>query len=173
MVKKVTWIVTEEEFSIGFSGDVFITEEVVRFDSPVVTLHDSLYEAVKWVLNYNEDDANTDEAQEFRNQLVHAREAYVESKKKIVIRQFMKKMDEKFSEYKNNGIMESYRCDLEKCEMWISEEDDSADHIYMWAALDGAAFLWNEQCAPYNVYVVEYTADNNGMRKFEFVCELN
>lgn len=173
MTKKVNWIVLEEEFTVGFAGDVFITEECVRFDAPRVMIHESIYEAMKWVLDYDEDEADEDERQEFSNQLASAREAYVGAKKGIVMRQFMKKMDEKFSAYKKDGIMESYKCDLKKGEMWISKEDDTIDHGYMWDALDGALLLWNEQCAPYTVYVEEYTADANGMIKYEFNCELD
>lgn len=170
MAKKVNWIVLEEEFTVGFAGDVFITEECVRFDPPRVMIHENLYEAMEWVLDYDDNEADEDERQEFSNQLVNARKAYVETKKGIIIREFMKKMDEKFSEYKKYGVMESYKCDLEKCEMWISKEDNTMG--YMWPAIDGALFLWNEQCAPYTIYVIEYVPNANGMIKFEFSCEV-
>ena len=91
MTKKVNWIVLEEEFTVGFAGDIFITEECVRFDAPRVMIHENLYEAMAWVLNYDSDDADEDERQFFSEQLDSAREAYVEAKKKIVMKQFMKK----------------------------------------------------------------------------------
>lgn len=173
MAEKVNWFVLEEEFSVGFAGDVFITEEYVRFDAPRVMIHENLYEAMEWVLDYDEDEADEDERQEFSNQLDSAREAYNKSKCEAVKRQFMQKMDKKFSAYKHDGIMESYKCDFEKGEMWLSKEDNTIDHGYMWAALDGALLLWNEQYAPYTVYVEEHSADADGMIKYEFNCELD
>ena len=173
MAKKVNWFVLEEEFTVGFAGDVFITEESVRFDAPRVMVHESLYEAMAWVLNYDMDEADEDESQFFSEQLANARDAYNKAKCKAVMRQFMKKMAEKFSAYKKDGIRESYKCDFEKGEMWISKEDDTIDHGYMWSALDGALYLWNEQYAPYTVYVEEYSADADGMIKYEFNCELD
>lgn len=171
MAKKVNWIVLEEEFTVGFAGDVFITEECVRFDPPRVMIHEDLYAAMEWVLDYDDNEADEDERQRFSNQLINARKAYVEAKKKTIISQFVKKMDEKFSAYKKDGIMASYKCNREKCEMWLSKEDNTIDHGYLWSALDGALLLWNEQCGPYTVYVEEYDADANGMIKYEFSCE--
>ena len=169
MSKKVNWFVIEEEWSIGFAGDIFITEESIRYDAPRVMIHDSLYEAVEWV--YGEPDE--DDEGMFKDELENAREAYNKAKCRVVMRQFMKKMGEKFSAYKEQGIMESYVCDLDKGEMWLSKEDYDRDQGYLWSALDGALLLWNDQYAPYAVYVEEYAPDAKGMIKYEFNCELD
>lgn len=68
MLSKVNWFYTEEEFCIGFArittGDVFITEEIVRFGATKVHVANTVHDCVlrKWLwtmkdyLNADEED---------------------------------------------------------------------------------------------------------------------
>ena len=86
MSSRVNWFVLEEEYTIGFATiggkDVFITEESVRFDAPLVKVHETLSEAVMQVCSLDEDDLEIPEEKEyFEEDLKRAKKAYGKAKK--------------------------------------------------------------------------------------------
>lgn len=86
MSSRVNWFVLEEEHTIGFATiggkDVFITEESVRFDAPLVKVHETLTEAVMQVCSLDEDDLGIpEERRYFKKSMKEALKAYREAKK--------------------------------------------------------------------------------------------
>ena len=69
MSSNVNWFVLEEEYTIGFATiggkDVFITEESIRFDAPLVKIHETLSEAVMQVCSLDEDDLGIPEERRY------------------------------------------------------------------------------------------------------------
>lgn len=176
MMKAVNWFHMEEEFCIGLvlmndGREMFVTEEAERFEAPYLTICDTLREAVdrKWFTgNYDFDDLEEEDQACYLKELTDITTEYKSTKRGIVLRRFLRIMNEHFSAYKRDGIMESYRYDSSAATMWLSEKDDTIDHGYMWSALDGALILWNKQNSPYYIAVEEYSPDENGMIRYEF-----
>lgn len=85
MSSRVNWFVLEEEHTIGFAEvngkDVFITEESVRFDAPLVKIHETLAEAVMQVCSVDEDDLGIpEERRYFKKSMKKALKAYRKAK---------------------------------------------------------------------------------------------
>lgn len=81
MSSSVNWFVLAEEHSIGSAKingkDIFITEESVRFEAPLVKIHETLREAVMQICSLDEEDLEYDEEREyFEETLKKAQEAY-------------------------------------------------------------------------------------------------
>lgn len=172
MNNTVNFFVLEEEHTIGFAtiGDkeVFVTEESVRFDAPLIKIHESLEDAVKCICGpcYDEDEIN-----DFRESLANAYSKYKDVKKATLLKSFLNKMDKMFSHYKEDDIMTSYKYDRVARYMWVSKEDYDIDHGYMWSALDGAVALWNMEHSPYCISVDEDAPDKDGMIRYTFEIE--
>ena len=104
MSKVVRWFDLDEEFTIGFATiggkDVFITEEAVRFDAPLVRVHETLREAVLRKCSLDEDDLEDPEEKRYFNRtLKHATKEYEEEKKRLMLLWFLDTMDATFSNY--------------------------------------------------------------------------
>lgn len=176
MMKAVKWFHMEEDFCIGLvlmndGREMFITEEAVRFEAPFLTVCDTLREAVdrKWfVSDLTYEDLVDEDKEAYDEELAEITKKYVRAKRGVILHRFLKIMDEFFRNYKEDGIMESYKYDSDTATMWISKEDYDRDHGYIWSALDGAIALWNVQHAPYYISDDEYAPDENGMIKYEF-----
>lgn len=180
MMKAVEWFYVEEEFSIGLvlmdgGKEMFITEEAVRFDAPLVTVCDTLREAIgrKWFIGELTYEDMVDEDKEaYDEELAEITEKYESTKRSILLHRFLKIMDDRFQDYVKGGIMESYKYDYDKSTMWLSKEDYDLDHGYLWSAIDGALVLWNTQNKPYYIIHDEFAPDENGMIKWEFeICK--
>lgn len=179
MMKAVKWFYMEEEFCIGLvlmndGREMFITEEAERFEAPFLTVCDTLREAVnrKWfVSDLTYEDLVDEDKEAYDEELAEITKMYVKAKRGVILRRFLKIMDERFSEYRRDGIMESYKYDSNTHTMWLSKEDMENDHNYMWCALDGAVGLWNVQHKPYYIVLDESAPDENGMIKYEFGIE--
>ena len=167
MSKVVRWFDLDEEFTIGFATiggkDVFITEEAVRFDAPLVRVHETLREAVLRKCFLDEDDLEDPEEKRYFNRtLKRATKEYEEEKKRLMLLWFLDTMDATFSNY---DCMKSYKFDRDARTMWLSEEENDG---YIWSALDGALILWNSQNKPYYIICDENAPNKNGMIKWEF-----
>ena len=179
MMKAVKWFHMEEEFSIGLvlmneGNPLFVTEEAVRFDAPFLTVCDSLTEAIgrKWFPgSLTAEDLVDEDREAYEQEVADITKEYVKAYRQIMLNRFLKIMDERFREYRDDGIMESYKYDSNTHTMWLSKEDMETDHNYMWCALDGAIGLWNVQHKPYYIVLDESAPDENGMIKYEFeIC---
>lgn len=179
MRKVVKWFHLEEEFNIGIAliGDkeVFITEEAVRFDAPLLTVCETLKEAIdrKWFTgDFGFDDLEEEDQTCYLKELTDITVEYESTKRSILLHRFLKIMDDRFQDYVKDGIMESYTYKYDKCEMWISKEDYDIDHGYLWSALDGALILWNTQNKPYYIVCDEDAPDKDGMIRYSFeICK--
>ena len=91
MVKAVKWFYMEEEFSIGFvhmgnGKEIFITEEAVRFDAPLLTVCDTLREAVdrKWLIGeLTYEDLADEEKEAYDEELACITEKYAKAKENL------------------------------------------------------------------------------------------
>lgn len=176
MMKAVKWFYMEEEFCIGLvlmndGREMFVTEEAERFEAPFLTICDTLQEAVgrKWFISdLTYEDLVDEDKEAYDEELAEITELYVKAKKGIILRRFLKIMDDRFQDYVKEGIMESYRYDKGTATMWLSESDNTIDSGYLWSAIDGALVLWNTQNKPYYIVCDESAPDENGMIKWEF-----
>lgn len=170
-MKTVEWFHMEEDFCVGFvlmndGKEIFITEEAVRFDAPLVTVCDSLKKAIerKWSCI---DCLDEEEYAVYLKDISDITAEHEAAYRHVLLEGFLRIMNETFSVYKTVG-MTSYKYDSSTHTMWLSKEDMETDHNYLWAAVDGALILWNTQHKPYYIAVDESAPDENGMIKYEF-----
>lgn len=81
---------------------------------------------------------------------------------------FLTKLDKLFTGYKNDGIFEGYRR-VGTFRMEISEESNKENHGYMWAAIDGAIWMYNQEHPKAKIVVDEYSP-RDGVITYEFSC---
>lgn len=106
------------------------------------------FELVKWAVNHIDDS---------------------DYSKPNYIGDFLTKMDKLFTAYKNSGIMEGYRR-IGNFGMEISEEANKKDHDYIWCALDGAIYIYNQEHLDAHISFDE-CQPRGGMVRYEFSYE--